>query len=283
MKSSRAAIVCVLFAGTLLAGCASVMETLQQVPKPTARVSGVRLGALDFERATLVFDVEVENPLSVAVPLVDVDLDLASGQRSFAQAMVPLSGTVPAGGRRTVECPVEVDLAQTLRTLSGVRPGQVVDYRAELGLGLDVPALGRQRLPLAKEGELPVPALPRVSVDAFRMDRVGLTGVTGTTVLRVGNPNAFAVGLDALDVGLRVAGREVGDLTARSALSLDPDGEGTIELPLSLSTLDLGSALLQVFGGEAADYGLLGEATLATPFGDLTAPVDVSGDAPVVR
>lgn len=273
----------VLVACLALAGCANVMQTLQNAPKPTARVSDVRLGGLDFRTATLVFDVEIDNPLSVGVPLLDLDLALASAGSPFASADVPVSGMVPAGGSRTVECPVTIDLVETVRTLSGVRPGALVDYRAELGVGVELPVVGRQRLPMAKEGQLPIPAPPRVSVDAFRMDDVGLTGVTGTTVVRVGNPNRFAVALNALDVGLRLAGRDVGDLSARAPLALDAEGEGTVELPLRLSTLDLGTALLDVFRGESAAYGLAGVAELSTPFGTLSAPVDVGGDAPIQR
>lgn len=260
------------------------METLRQVPTPTARVAGVRMGSLDFQRATLVFDVEISNPLAVAVPLLDLDLALSSNAQGFAAAALPLSGTVPAGGRRTVECPVSVDLLQTVQALSGVRPGALVDYRAEMGLSLDVPGLGRQRLPLEQEGQLPIPALPTVSIDAFRMDDVGLTGVTGTTVLRVGNPNAFAVGLGALDVGLQLGGRDVGGLRALEPLRLGENGgEGLLEIPLSLSTVDLGTALVSIFRGASADYGLSGSAALTTPFGDLQAPIDVTGSAPVQR
>lgn len=276
--------VLVLFAVTLGTGCAEVMKTLNQVPKPSARVAGARLGGLDFETATLVFDIEISNPLTVAIPLVDLDLDLASGAQSFASAALPLQGTVAAGGSRTVECPVSVDLLHTLRTLSGVRPGNVIDYRAEMGLSLDVPTLGRQRLPLVQEGQLPIPAPPSVSVDAFRMDEVGLSGVSGTTVLRVGNPNDFAVGLDGLDVGLQLAGRDVGGLRALKPLQLqESGGEGLLEIPMQLSTLDLGSAVLQVFRGSSADYGLSGGASLTTPFGTLQAPIDVTGQAPVQR
>lgn len=267
----------------LFGGCAQVQQVLQNVSRPSAEVTGVRLGSLGFERATLVFDVAVTNPLSVALPLLDLDLDLASGDRSFASAALPLGGVVAAGATRTLEAPVEVDLLQTLRTLSSVRPGQVVDYRAELGLSIDVPAMGRQRLPLVQDGELPIPAVPRVSIDAFRMDDVGLTGVTGTTVLRVGNPNAFAVGLEGLDVGLRLGGRDVGGLRALQPLRLAEEGEGLVEIPMSLSTVDLGSALLQIFRGSSADYGLNGSASLSTPFGDLQAPIDVTGSAPVQR
>ena len=267
----------------LLAGCASVLETLRTLPQPSARVVGARLAGLGFDHVDLVFDVEIRNPLSAAVPLADLDFDLATSGRSFLRGDVPLQGTVPAEGQRTVECPVRVDLVQTLRTLDGIRPGQVIDYRAALGLSIDIPGAGVQRLPLAHQGQLPVPAVPEVGLDAVRLDRLDLQQIAGTAVVRVGNPNAFAVAVERLDLGLSLGGRDVGDLRAAAPLDLSAQGDGTVEIPLRLSPLDLGTAIVDVLRSSSAGYGLTGGIALDTPFGALETPLEVTGQVPIQR
>ena len=158
-----------------------------------------------------------------------------------------------------------------------------MDYTAELGLGVNVPGAGPRRLPLRHQGELPIPALPRVELDALRLDELGLREVSGTAVLRVANPNAFAVVVDRLSLDLQLAGRGVGTLGARQVLELDADGAGTLELPMSLSPLDLGTAVLDALRRSSTDYGLSGGIGFDTPFGALASDLDVTGEVPIQR
>jgi LEA14-like dessication related protein len=279
----RRAVLSTLLVLPVLAGCANVLEALQSLPRPSADVVGARITGLGLESADLEFDLRITNPLDTALPLVDLDVALGSRGTEFLQGVLPLQGTVPAGGERVVAVPVQVDLLQTLRTLAGVRPGQVVDYTAELGLGIDVPGVGPRRLPLRHEGRLPVPALPRVELGTLRLDELGLREVAGTAVLRVANPNAFAVMVDRLSLDLQLADRDVGTLTARQALELDADGAGTLELPMSLSPLDLGTAVLEALRSSSTGYGLAGGIGVDTPFGPFESALDVSGEVPIQR
>lgn len=267
----------------LLASCANLAELARSVPRPSAAVEGARIEGFALDALTLAVDLRIDNPLSVDVPLIDADLRLASAGTEFLSGNFPLQGLVPAGGSRRVTVPVRVDLVQTLRTLSGVRPGKVVPYRAELDLSIDVPVTGRIALPLAHEGGLPIPAPPRISVDNFAFRELSLQSVAGTVALRVSNPNEFAMGLDAFDLGLSLAGRRVGDLSAQAGPQMQPGADGVIELPLALSPLDLGTAVLDVLRGNEASYGLVGDLAVGTPFGALRLPLDTSGKAPVTR
>jgi LEA14-like dessication related protein len=266
-----------------VAGCSNLAELARSVPRPTAAVEGARIEGFSLNSLTLALDLRIDNPLTVDVPLVDADLRLASAGAEFLRGNFPLQGLVPAGGSHRVTVPVRVDLVQTLRTLSAVRPGQVVPYRAELDLSIDVPVTGVIALPLAHEGGLPVPAPPSVSLDAFALSELSLQKVAGTVALRVSNPNAFAVGLERLDVGLSLAGKRVGDLSAKAGPQIEAGGAGTLELPLALDPLQLGTAVFDVLRGNQAAYALKGDLAVGTPFGALRLPLDTSGQAPVTR
>lgn len=279
----RGLAVTLIASGLVTAGCSNLAELARSVPRPTASVEGARIEGFSLNSLTLALDLRIDNPLSVDVPLVDADLRLASAGAEFLSGSFPLQGLVPAGGSRRVTVPVSVDLVQTLRTLSTVRPGQVVPYRAELDLSIDVPVTGVIALPLAHEGGLPVPAAPKVSLEKFSLTDLSLQKVAGTVALKLDNPNAFAVGLDRLDVGLSLAGKRVGDLTAQAGPRIEGGQAGALELPLALAPLQLGTAVLDVLRGEQAAYALKGDLAVGTPFGVLRLPLDTSGQAPVTR
>ena len=267
----------------LLSSCANLKQFAEAVPRPSASVEGTRIEDFRLRSLTLALDLRLDNPTSVDVPMVDMDLRLLSGGAQFLEGTFPLQGVIPGRGSRRVTVPVELDLVETVRTLSGVRPGQLVDYRAEMDLTVDLPVTGPIVLPLAHEGSLPVPAPPSVDLEGFAWSELGLQRVAGTVTLRVANPNAFAVGLDALDLGLALAGREVADLQVDAGPQLEAGGQSALELPLSLSPLELGTAVFDVLRGNDAAYGLTGNLAVGTPFGELSVPVTTSGTAPISR
>lgn len=266
-----------------LGACANLAELARSVPRPSASVEGARIESFSLDSLTLAVDLKIDNPLSVDVPLIDADLRLASAGAEFLSGNFPLQGLVPARGSRQVTVPVRVDLVQTLRTLGNVRLGQVVPYRAELDLSIDVPVTGVIALPLAHEGGLPIPAPPQVSLDGFRFSELSLQKVTGTVAVRMTNPNEFAMGLEALDLGLSIAGRPVSDLRANAGPQMEAGGAGLIELPIALDPLALGTAVFDVLRGNEANYGLKGNLSVGTPFGALRLPLDTSGSAPILR
>jgi LEA14-like dessication related protein len=140
-------------------GCETMNQVLN-LQKPTARMTGLKFQDVKLDSATLLFDVEVDNPYSMALPLLNLDYDLSSGAEPFLTGSADLQTTVPAKSKKTVSLPAKINYLDILKALKGIRPGSKIPYKADLGLSVDAPALGLIRLPLKKEGEV---ALPTVS------------------------------------------------------------------------------------------------------------------------
>ncbi len=70
---------CFALLAALLAGCQSMQDMLGGAPRPTAHVVGASIRGLSLENIVLLFDVEVQNPYSASLPLID--LGLFAGQR----------------------------------------------------------------------------------------------------------------------------------------------------------------------------------------------------------
>jgi LEA14-like dessication related protein len=263
-----------LFLG--LTGC-SVIDALN-LQKPSAHVTGVRLQDIDLESVTMLFDVELKNPYSVPLPLVNLDYGLASKGKPFLSGEAPLQGTVPAMGSKTVSLPAKVTYKQLLSVLTDVKLGSVIPYRADLGLSVDAPAVGAMRLPLSKEGELPVPAPPEVQVQEIKWDDLSLDSAGGTVKLSVVNRNAFPVEMAKLAYGLKLGDVEVANTSIARPLAFAADGgAGVVEIPLSLSPRKLGLAVFRMLAGKGSGYTFTGDMNVKTPFGPMDLPVEKIG------
>lgn len=265
-------------------GCKTLSDLAAGAAKPGVAVKGVRFGDLTADGLTLLFDTEVSNPYAVDLPLVNLDYGLASGGTRFLTGSAPVQGSVPAHGSSVVVLPAKVSFGPLLTAVSGVRPGAVVPYTADMKLSVDVPAVaggGRLALPLTKSGELPVPAVPEVSIAGIKIGQVGLSRAAATLTLNVKNTNSFAADLSRLDVALDLSGARVGSVSAARSLSLLPGASGTVELPMDFSLSKLGIAAFRAMRGNDAGYRVTGEAGVQTPFGPLVMPFDRAGTTKV--
>ena len=145
------------------AGCETMNQVLS-LQKPTARIMGLKFEDVKLDSATLLFDVEVDNPYPVALPLTNLDYGLSSGAKPFLTGNAELQTTVPAKSKKTVSLPASINYLDMLKALKGIKPGSKIPYKADLGLSVNAPALGLMKLPLKKEGEIVLPTASDVDV-----------------------------------------------------------------------------------------------------------------------
>ena len=133
-------------------------ETMN-LAKPTAKMTNLKFEDVALDSATLLFDVEVDNPYPVALPLLNMDYGLSTGAEPFLTGSADLQTTVPAKSKKTVSLPAKINYLDMLRALKSVRPGSEIPYRADIALSVDTPVLGVMSLPLKKEGQLVLPSV----------------------------------------------------------------------------------------------------------------------------
>ncbi len=269
----------VLLCLAVTSGC-SLLEQ-----KPTARIVGANLQDVSLQDATLAFDVEISNPYSVPLPLVDVDYSLAGRGKSLLTGKAPLTGTVPAGSSRRVQVPATVVFREVFSALSDFRPGGVLPYTAEMGFSVDAPVVGRTlRLPVRKEGELPIPTAPGIRVENIRWEQLDLREARGVVTLEVTNRNQFAMDLLNMAANLKLADVQVAQTTINKQLSLGASGDtGTLEIPISFSAAKVGLGIFRMLRGSGANYQLDGSIDVDTPYAPMSLPISAGGTAPFLR
>jgi len=147
---------------TLGGGCAGIEDALN-LRKPTASLEGLKFDKISSDAATLLFDVAIENPYPAPLPLLNIDYNLTSLGKPLLAGEADLQRTVPARAKETVTLPAKISYSDLAKAFREVRPGTIIPYRADMGLSVDAAALGTLRLPMKKESELTVPAIPNLS------------------------------------------------------------------------------------------------------------------------
>lgn len=288
MLPRRAALLILSLGVLALPACKSAERLFAGLDKPQVNVTGVRFDKLSAEGLLLNFDAEVSNPYAVPLPLTDISYKLASGGPPFIDGAASLGGsagfgTIPANGKKTVTLPVGVRFAPLMERVAAAKPGGVIPYDANLTFKVDAPGVGPLELPVKKSGQIPIPAVPEISVTNVKWDELGLTGAKGEIRLKVKNTNQFNVDLNQLAYALSLGGREVASSRVAQPAKFTPGGEQEIRIPINLSALQAGMGILDILGGSKAGYLLKGETDLGTPFGPVKLPFERTGTTALLR
>jgi len=242
------------------------------------RVTNVALSDLSLKAVTLAIDLEVSNPYTVPLPLLGVDYSLASRGTQFLSGEGTAGGTIPAGGKGTYPVTTRIPFADLLSVLSSVKPGAVVPYDASLGLTVDAPAIGELRIPVSHSDELPIPAVPKVSVGEIKWDELSFSRVSAAISLDIENTNSFPLELTELSYGLSLGGVKVGEARALRDTSFAAAGRKRLTVPLNFSPIDAGMALFNMLGGSSGSYEIAGTFKAGTPFGAIDLPYSSKGE-----
>jgi len=158
---------CVIMIGLFLimsVGCETLQTAMLNLNKPTASLKGLRFENATLDTANLLFDIEVDNPYSIDLPMTNLDYGLTTNGKSFLNGKAGLQAMVPANSKKTFSLPAKINYLEMFKALKGIKPGSNIPYEAELGLSVDAPAIGEMRLPLKKQGEITLPTVDAAGI-----------------------------------------------------------------------------------------------------------------------
>ena len=266
-----------------LAGCQEAANLLAGIEKPGVSVAGVRFTGITLEHLDLNVDLEVSNPYTVDLPVAALDYDLGSRGKSFLSGRSDSTASIPAKGNAVYPFAVRVPFQGLLNVLTTVKPGSAIPSEMALGVHVDAPALGMIRVPVNHAGELPVPAMPDVSIKDIHWDDISLNRVAAVLKVGIGNTNDFPVDLSELGMRLELAGTQVGNVGFHQAVGFAGGQTREVEIPLSFSPMSVGSAILGMLTGSGSGYSLTGMLRGNTKFGAIELPFNRSGNTSFSR
>jgi LEA14-like dessication related protein len=152
----------------LASGCSSL-----NVQKPTASLRSANVADVTQEGLTVNFDVDVDNPNAVAIPLSAADYKLSLGGVRVVDDRVKPKGSIPANGSLPVTVPVTLSFQDLLSAQQAIaRGGGDVPYDFDGALEFSpggLPFGGPLRVPLRASGTL---NMRRALEEAFQNPRI---------------------------------------------------------------------------------------------------------------
>ena len=118
---------------------------------------------------------------------------------------------------------------------------------------------------------------PVVTLKDVQVKAIGLTGGAVDLVLEVNNPNEYRLDANRVTYTLVVDSAKIATGQITQLVTLPPKQVSQVRLPVTISAAELfGAAKLFAKSGAVA-YHVIGEVTVATPFGSITRPYDSVG------
>jgi len=170
MKAIKCLILSVVSTAAFFAGCETTRD-IQYDREPAARLEAMRFGGVELDYATLLFDVEIDNPYRVSLPVPRLRYALVSEGRTFLTATVYDNVTVPPNTKKVLTLSDEVTYTRLLKALHG-ESGSTIPFKAELTLSLDTPGSGWINLHAEKEGNILLPKSPEINVEGITYNAV---------------------------------------------------------------------------------------------------------------
>ncbi|MCU7802030.1 MAG: LEA type 2 family protein [Candidatus Thiodiazotropha sp. (ex Lucinoma annulata)] len=215
--------------------------------------------SLDFDGVELAFDVNVTNPNPVGIDLAGLDYDLKLLGNSFVKGEQPMALSVAANGTSQIELPMRLGFRQLMSSYQKLQHASQAAYQLDLGLGFNIPVLGKMKLPVSYQGEFPIPKIPDIKVKNLDIQKLTLNNAKLLLQIEVDNPNNFSLLLDQLNYNLKLNGFNVGNGLLSQSVAIKQDGRGVINLPLSVNIMQAGMGLYSaLLGNDGLKYELNG-------------------------
>ena len=253
----------------VLPGCATLSALSASVLKPSAKIQGVKIQGLSMESALLVLDVEVDNPYPVKMPVRALEYQIASGEKAFLSGAMKEPPTIPAKSSVSVQLPAKVEFLEVLKVVQGIRPGVILPYRVDMSVATEALGYSPVTLPLRREGQLPIPAPPKMEIADFHVEKFSFNQVLTRMKLIIENHNEFPMTLSEFDYNFAVGEKVVASGKLKKPMKLKPGEPGILDTPIAFSPKNVGSVSASLLSGAQTPFSLTGITAFETPFGPL--------------
>jgi len=216
------------------------------VELPLVAFESAKVEEFKFSQALLTFTCRVENPNPFPLSVSGVRFEILLEGRPAAKGTVDTAFAIPAAadaipGRGSISFPVAVRFSavpgfakvMALEKEAGYSVTGAVAFRAPQGV---------VQVPIAFEGTVPVPKMPKVDVLRLTMRSASPTAIVLELVVRIGNTNGFPLPSAHLDYGLHVSKNEIARAIGRLKAALLPGESAELVVPIEISPLKAGKA-----------------------------------------
>ncbi len=140
-------ILSVILMTMLITGCSSMVKELMQAPQ----IKGVQLKSFSAKDKSVVFDVDIYNPNSFALPISGLSGDMVLNQMTIGSLDAESDQNLAALSTQTVTVPIVLDTNALIEAAGSVLTDRQAIYNFNGGVKTPV-----GKIPFSKSGELSI-------------------------------------------------------------------------------------------------------------------------------
>ncbi|WP_445666232.1 LEA type 2 family protein [Fodinibius sp. AD559] len=248
---------CALF---LLDGCAALKDLSNSIQKPHLSVENVRVSDFNFEEMELTYDIKVNNPNALSVQMLAYDYNLDINGNALVTGDQKKGLAIEASGASTFHIPMRLNFSEVYRSVQSLQDSEEASYTFLSNLTFDLPALGQTKVPVSKEGRIPLLKTPKISLKDFNVTGISFSSADLNLQLHFDNPNSFGIDVNALKYDLMINGDRWAEGTTLKGTTIKEQGVTVLNIPISLNISEMGmSAYRLLTRGETFDYQIKGD------------------------
>jgi len=259
-----------------LSGCATLDQIVQ---KPSVTFDRMVLTDADLLQSTAVFNFNIKNPNPISIRANRIAYDLRIDGRHLIAGQLNHGVTLVAGSTSTMSVPVTLQYLDFYNSVAQLWQSKSADYALTGGF-----SVGPFTIPFQSHGRIDLPEMPKISLEAVRVDRFTFSGATLKCRLKIDNPNAFNLLYKRLDYSLKLNDKAFAQASTPDQGPIMGNTASFLNFGFDVSFAQIGRSAYHLLQGDNADYGLNGSLILKSRSGaERKIPYNLTGRVPLRR
>lgn len=251
-----------IVAALIISGCASV-PTLQSLT-PEAKVSSTRLAGLTMQAASVEALIDIENKAPLNLTTKNLQLDLQVAGQSIAEVLINEPVSIAANGSKTIAVPINLPYQALFNAASELKGANEFEFALVGSTAFPIPGFGDARVPLNFTGRLPIPQLPKITLDEVVLSELGVRKTVMDVYIGIENPNVFPLTLTDFNIKMDANNNRLLDVRALQDIQVSGGESVRKKFPLTLQIDRAGLMLYQaILGQEAIEWDINGRTDIA--------------------
>jgi LEA14-like dessication related protein len=241
--------------------------------RPEVHFDQLKVDAIDFQGLDGKFVLDVTNPYPAKLDLAEFSWALGLAGSPFLDGTNDKGLLIERNESSKVRIPFGVKFLDIFNVVSGVKGEDNVPYELDTELSFQTP-IGKVKVPLQHEGDLPALHLPKISLKALRVEKLDVLKQIATLELDLGlnSDQGSPLNFETFTYGIKLAGNDVASGNAVIGALADSK---TVTLPIDLKLLNLGEVVVNaITKKQQIKVRLTGDASVGTPFGTIPLSFD---------
>ena len=286
LRKSTILITIICFIILIITGC-SAITNLAGIKEPEFKVSNVKLSNISFDKADLMLEVNVHNPNKIPLDFAGFDYNFFINKSSFVKGKQKIEQKIKANGNSYFKVPIELDYKNLYTTFNNLTEKDVIDYNILLGFDFNFPVVGKTSFPIKNKGRLPLPKIPTIEFDDFKLDSLSFLGADLKLDLTIENPNNFDLILNSFNYDLNMDRKTWAKSTMNKKTKILKKQKAILSIPVSLKFLTMGKSVYKAIASDKPlEYKLIGAMNLDTSLPtmkNLVMPINRTGKINILR